>query len=119
MKLKSTVINSILQDEYERNVRMERRYRKELDALPKGSVLLRNVSNNTYVYLKYREGGKVVSKYLGTADGVDVPDLQSKISRRREIQKLLKKISDEQDDLKKILGEQRATKSLLGNGESF
>lgn len=105
MKINSSVINGILDDEYQRSIRMSERYAQELEGLPKGSLLLRNMpdSNSTYIYLKYREDGKVISKYIGTTEKIDIDDLKNKIERRRELQGILRRLKAEQKDLKKLL----------------
>lgn len=44
---------------------MLNRYRKILEELPKGSVTEVDKNGQKYYYLKFREGKKVITKYLG------------------------------------------------------
>ena len=92
----SSVVHGVLQDELERNRRMQSRYRKEIDQLPKGALYLRKINQHQYYYLNYRENGKVVAKYLGKYEAVDVENIKKKLSERKHYEELLKKLSDEE-----------------------
>ena len=107
MRIKSKVISGILQDELDRNSRMISRYERELENLPKGSLLIRKINGsvNSYVYLKYREGNKVISKYLGESSVLDLDDLNQKLSRRKELKSLIKKLKIEKKDLEKLIND--------------
>ena len=50
-------------DELERNHRLVARYEKELETLPKGSIIKRKIGNQEYSYLNYRNGERVISKF--------------------------------------------------------
>ena len=41
------------------------RYQETLSELPKGTISEKLINGNTYYYLKYRDGKKVISKYVG------------------------------------------------------
>ncbi|MDP6631773.1 MAG: hypothetical protein QGH42_12315 [Kiritimatiellia bacterium] len=64
------VIKSILREELDNSRRMKERYEQELSALPRGSLVKRNIKGHEYYYLVYREKGKFKSEYKGKA----VPD---------------------------------------------
>ena len=59
------VIKSILREELENSLRMQKRYEQELAKLPKGSLVKRVIKEHEYYYLVYRENGKVRSVYRG------------------------------------------------------
>lgn len=101
--MKSEIIRSVFLDELERNKRLIARYKKEVEELPKGSIFKRKIGNQEYLYLTYREGQKVISKFLGKAGVFDLSELKLKIERRKELVLLLKKLSKEQKDLEKEL----------------
>ena len=63
-----SVLEEVLEEEYDRSVRMSRRIEAELAVLPKGSVRKREIHGHVYYYLNYREGDKVKSKYIPAAD---------------------------------------------------
>ena len=101
--MKSELILSVFKDELERTKRLISRYESEAENLPKGSVFKRKIGNNEYFYLNYREGKKVISKFLGKAESFDAAELREKIARRKELEKLLKKLHSEQKQLEKEL----------------
>ena len=56
---------TVILREENRNENMIIEYTKELETLPRGKITPKNVNGNTYYYLYYRDGKKVVSKYIG------------------------------------------------------
>ena len=61
--MKSEVVKAVFQDELERNQRLVARYEEELETLPKGSIFKRKIGNQEYLYLNYRDGERVISKF--------------------------------------------------------
>lgn len=110
--MKSEVIKSVFIDEFERNKRLVARYTEELNSLPKGALFLRSIGNQRYYYLNFREGKKVVSKFLGKEDSVDVEKLKEQLEQRKKLKVLLKKIKFEQKELEKELN--KAGEKILG-----
>ena len=98
-----SVVYAVLQDELDRNRRMQASYRKELNQLPKGSLYLRKIKQHQYYYLNYREEDKVVSKYLGKRGAVEIEGLKQQITKRRHYEGLLKKLGKEETMLMKAL----------------
>ena len=101
--MKSDVVKAVFQDELERNRRLNARYEKELETLPKGSVFKRKIGNKEYLYLNYREGEKVISKFLGKSGEFNLDKLQTRLDKRKEYKALLKKLKQEQKELLKVL----------------
>lgn len=66
-------------------------YMNMIDKLPKGTLSGSNRNGQTYYYLKYRENGKVVSKYVGT----EVSELQRQIEKRKHISVMIKALEEE------------------------
>ena len=101
--MKSDVVKAVFQDELERNRRLTARYEKELETLPKGSVFKRKIGNQEYLYLNYREGEKVISKFLGKSGEFNLDELQTQLDKRKEYKALLKKLKLEQKELLRAL----------------
>ena len=57
-----SLIISTVKKEKQRIDYMLEKYREMLEGLPKGTISEKKVNGNTYCYLKYRDGKKVVSK---------------------------------------------------------
>ena len=58
-------IKSVLREELENSLHMQKLYEKELSKLPKGSINKRKIKGHDYDYLVYRENGKFRSEYFG------------------------------------------------------
>lgn len=84
------IIDTILKEKTRIEYMLER-YRKIIDELPKGSLYESNKNGQKYYYLKYREGKKVITKYLGKEVG-DVPLL---IEKRKHIKVMINSLENE------------------------
>lgn len=98
-----SMLASVVAKEEQRNMNMIRQYTKELEDLPKGSIRVKTIKGNVYYYLNYRDGEKVVSKYIGK-DEEKVLDLKQRIERRIQIEKILKQLKAERKEIVKMEG---------------
>lgn len=110
--MKSIVIEGMLREELERNQRMSKRYRTELNSLPKGTIIRRIKNNEIYFYLHYRENSKVVSKYLGKENVVDLVALENQLKKRKNIVEVLRRLKIEEKELLQILAKSRNKKRI-------
>jgi len=69
-------------------------YEKQLDALPKGSLRVKERNGKNYFYLSYRKDGKVVTDYVGN-DETTLNGLKEQLERRQDIERLRKAIKHE------------------------
>jgi hypothetical protein len=91
-----SVLDEVLKEEYDRLLRMRSAMNAEYDALPKGSISKKIIRGCDCYYLQYREGEKIISKYIKKAELAEVSE---KIERRRSLKRSLRDIDVE---LKKI-----------------
>ena len=96
-----TIIANLLNKEYIRNHNMIEEYLKELAILPRGSIKAKNVGNKTYYYLNYRDGKKVISKYVGKSIE-SLKQIKEQLERRSQIESMLRKLKEEQSQIKKM-----------------
>ena len=68
------------------------RYEKMLVVLPKGTLVGCEKNGRTYYYLKYRDGKKVVSKYVGKAN---IEAVAGQIEKRKHIEAMIKSLKEE------------------------
>lgn len=94
------LIISIVLQEKQRIDYMLAKYKEALAELPKGTISEKQVKGNTYYYLKYRDGKKIVSKYIGKKE---IEALKQKVDRRRHIEAMVKSLLEEQKLAAKIL----------------
>jgi hypothetical protein len=69
-------------------------YEKQLEALPKGSLRVKERNGKSYYYLAYRKDGKVVTDYVGN-DETNLNSLKDRLERRQDIERLCKAIKRE------------------------
>lgn len=98
MDNKNFYIDIVIENEKIRNQKMQMAYKTRIEELPKGSLYVRKIKGKDYCYLRYREGSKVIQKYVGTIDQIDT--IRSKIKEREHLCDLLKMLENE---YKKIL----------------
>ena len=91
----------MLKKEEKRNNNMMSEYLRELDSLPRGSIKEKTVNGNKYYYLNYRDGDKVVSKYVGKDNDLII-ELKEQLKRRKQIEELLKMLIKERSDIQKM-----------------
>ncbi|MBI3020866.1 MAG: hypothetical protein HYY90_02340 [Candidatus Omnitrophica bacterium] len=82
------VLKSILRDSLTYYQRLERDLTRRLARLPQGSVKRRRIRGHAYYYRQWRNGGKVVHRYLGRRKPVE---LLKGIRERRQLNQELAK----------------------------
>jgi len=95
-----SMILTTVRQEKERIEYMLEKYSEQLASLPKGQLYERKVGEKTYFYLKYREGGKVISKYIAKDDAEQV---RQQVARRRHIETMIKSLNGELEVANKVL----------------
>ena len=96
-----SIVSSLISRESIRNQNMINEYEKELINLPKGSVKSKTIGKKVYYYLYYRDGKKVISKYLGK-DEKKISKIKELLIKRSHIEAMLKKLKQEQQEIKKV-----------------
>ena len=97
-----TVIEGVLQEERERNLWMQNMYLQEISELPKGSIVKKSMPSGVYYYLKYRNGDKVVSDYLGK-NIEKVNQIEQAIAKRKHLEATVKRIRIELKQIAKVV----------------
>ena len=77
-------------------------YEKQLEALPKGSLCVKERNGKTYYYLTYRCEGRVVSDYIGNEKSI-TDSLREQLKRRKDVEALIKHIKKELALMNKVL----------------
>ena len=97
-----SILEEVLFEEYNRSLRIEKAIVDEQSSLPKGSIQFKHIANKDYPYLVYREGDKVVSRYLKSEE---VDQVASAIRKRKENNEALKELRKSIRQISKTLGE--------------
>lgn len=96
-----SMLMMVISHEKTRNGNMITEYTKELEKLAKGRITKKILNTKTYYYLYYRDGKKVVSKYIGK-DEESLSVVREQLTRRSQIEKMIKKLKEEKTQIKKI-----------------
>ena len=98
--IKLNLILSTILQERERIDRMLAKYQEELEMLPKGTISEKKAGQTTYFYLKYREGKRVISKYIPQKD---VETVREQVEKRRHIETMIRSLQEERAIAEKAL----------------
>lgn len=93
------IISTVLQEK-QRIDYMLAKYQEVLAELPKGTISEKQVKDNIYYYLKYREGKKIISKYVRKQE---IEKLKEQLDKRRHIEAMIKSLLEEQKLANKVL----------------
>ena len=85
------VLKDILEESKEYYLDLKKRIEKRIQNLPKGSIKERRIGGGVYYYLQYREGKKVIHKYLGKNKP---EELIKQIEERKKLLNELKKVEE-------------------------
>ena len=98
----SVYVNSLKEDlvRVRRNIET---YQRRISEFPLGSLMKRSINGHEYIYLKYRQNGKVVQQYVSQYSLDRYNQLQSEIEQRKQLQKEQKELILEEKEMKKAL----------------
>ena len=85
-------IKSVLREELQNSLRMQKKYERELAKLPRGSLVKRNIKGHDYYYLVFRDEGKVRSVYKGKVSQAEIRKYESAKKYRAKYRKLLSQV---------------------------
>lgn len=90
--MKVNLILSTIMQEKERIDRMLAKYQQEVILLPKGTLSEKKVKQSTYYYLKYRDGKKVISRYIPQKD---VETVREQVEKRKHMETMIRSLQEE------------------------
>jgi hypothetical protein len=83
------LVFDILEEEKRRLLSLKARYEQQLSELPTGSLSRKKRWNREYLYLAYRESGKVKFEYVGPVDSEAAQDTEAAVRRRKDLEEKL------------------------------
>lgn len=87
----SYLLNTIRQEK-SRIEYMLGKYLEQIENMPKGNLYPAKRNGNTYYYLKYRDGQKVISKYVREKE---LDKVRADIEKRNHIEAMVKSLKEE------------------------
>ena len=99
----SRVIIGWLREERDRLVSLVELYKEIIrNDIPKGSLF---IDKNGYVYRKYQEDGKSISKYVGKADSEGHKNFLKELEKKKNLLKSIEEIKPQIEDLSYVIKE--------------
>jgi hypothetical protein len=112
------LIKGVLSEELENSERILKRYRQELDALPKGSLVAKKIRGGVYYYLASREAGKVHFYYQGKLSAAEVSRLENAKKLRAKYRGQISKVRKQIVFLQRALHERKRGQARPGGSRS-
>ncbi len=97
------MVFDILEEEKRRLLSLKAQYQQQLSELPKGSLSRKKRWNREYLYLAYRDSGKVKFEYVGPVDSEAAQKTQAKVQRRKDIERKLSQVEENLADVERGL----------------
>jgi hypothetical protein len=91
-----TVLDSVLQEEYERSKKIKTAMERELRALPSGYISKKTINKNIYYYLQKRVGLKIIGDYIPPEA---LQQIKDQVARRKQLEKSIREL---EENIKKI-----------------
>ena len=98
-----SVLKGVLEEELERNLRKQAVFQNELSKYPKGSLCIVDIHSDKYVYRKYRDKNKVISKYIGSIESEDAKKAFEDRVKYIRYKQDLKDLKEEEKRIKKMI----------------
>ena len=100
----ASVIYGMLKEEKERNLELQELYTREIESLPKGSIIIKRISGKDYCYLKYWKNNKANMDYLGKDEAL-IEKIRFETNRRKHLQEVVKRLKMEYKEICRIVKE--------------
>ena len=84
-----TVLDSVLQEEYERSKKIKATMERELSTLPSGYISKKIINKNAYYYLQKRVGLKIIGAYIPIEE---VQQIKDQVARRKQLEKSIREL---------------------------
>ena len=97
------VIFHVLKEELERLRETESSYSRAIAGMPRGAPRVQQRRNRKYLYLEYRDGARVIHRYIGPENSDKSKDILQKVQQRRRYEKLLKETRSALKEVRKAL----------------
>lgn len=97
------VLKGVLEEELARNIQKQNVFINELKKYPKGSLTIVKIHGDQYLYRKFREGGKIVSSYIGPIESERAKKAFLDRDKYVKLKKDIKDLKEEEIKLRKTI----------------
>lgn len=95
-----TVLDSVLQEEYERSKKMKVAMERELSTLPSGYISKKIINKKVYYYLQQRIGLKIIGAYIPLEE---VQQIKDHVARRKQLEKSIRELEINIKKIKRVV----------------
>lgn len=96
-------IKAVLQEELNTSVSMLQKFEMQLNQLPKGSIVEKEIGNQKYHYRAYRDKDKVKFDYLGRLSPKKLAQAKTEHRNRKRLAKSIRDLKKQIRYLKKVI----------------
>ena len=96
-------IKDVLKEELINSLRMEKDYAREIEILPRGSLVRKRIKGRYFYYLVLRDGDKVKTLYKGRLSHARIQQYKAGSKKRRRLKKQLSRIKKQIRYLRSVL----------------
>lgn len=96
-----SILMEVLQEELDRLDRQQVAYESHLRELPRGYISKKKIRGKESYYLQYREGTKIVSKWIPAAN---LQEIERQVDQRKMLEASLRRVKGDQKKLRRALG---------------
>lgn len=96
-------LKNILEEEHHRLKALSNKYAGEIQSLPQGSISFKKRGLKKYLYMAYREKGKVRFEYIGPEHSLKSQSVIKKVDIRKQYEDKLKQVNKDLMGLEKVL----------------
>jgi hypothetical protein len=96
-------IKSILEEEYQRLVKLKKKYSAMLADYPTGTISIKERNEKKYLYIAQRLGKKIKFTYIAPLENEKAQKKIELISERKKIEKKLKKVKMNCNEVKRAM----------------
>ena len=97
------VLLGVLKEELERNLQKQRIFINEFAKYPNGSLCVVRIHGDKYIYRKYRDGKKIISKYIGVANSESANEAYKEREKYLKLKQDIKELKKEEIELRNVL----------------
>ncbi len=96
-------LKSVLQEEHDRLKSLVEKYKNEISLLPRGSLSVKKRNQREYLYLAYRQEGRVKFEYIGTMSSEKAKFVIKQIESRKEYENKFKLVKKDLVEIERVI----------------
>lgn len=88
------LVFDILEEEKRRLVSLRVKCEQQLKEFPKGAISRKKRGHREYLYLAYRQSGKVKFEYVGVVGSEAAQEVEARVRRRKDLEQKLNQVEE-------------------------